>query len=300
MLNYNQYLNNDRFKELLMLSLYETISNEEKMCLHRFQLRRCLVNEGVIDTLSKKGKAVLLKISSTANNIVHFLDKIKTEMYQHLDKILTEGKNKIKEKLSGDKEFIKAIKKHIHVDKNAFIHDVKTCHQVSQFYTAKFRDSIMKSVLTSLHDLFVHKKHILKEALNINVIDNLMKHLHKVPPFAWLDMLHHQGTKGSEGLVKGLSYITHRLGGPEFTLPVISSILGLAFEWVTKGMVKHGLIEAAEIFSLPFVGLVVKTAGNVATFLAVYELCRELSLSEEKYYTEYQLAHQHYNKKAKH
>lgn len=99
-------------------------------------------------------------------------------------------------------------------------------------------------------------------------------------------MLHHKGTAGAEGMVKGLSYITKRLGGPEFTLPVISSILGIAFEWVSKGFVKHGLIDAAEIFSVPFVGLVIKTAGNVATFLACYELCKEISLSVDKWQTQ--------------
>lgn len=296
MTSYIQYLNKENFKEMLMISLYETLSDEDKFCLKRFQLRRCIVNETIIDTLSKKGKEVLLKISSTARDIVHFLDKIKTEMYQHLSKILSESKYKIKDKLSGDKNFIQSVKKLINMDKNAFLHDVKTCHEISVFYTTKFTDSILKSVLSSLHDLFIHQKHdFIKENLNIGIIDRLIKHLHKIPPFAWLDMLHHKGTAGAEGMVKGLSYITHRLGGPEFTLPVISSILGLAFEWNIKGLVKHGIIEAAEIFSIPFVGLVVKTAGNVATFLACYELCREVSENVDNFNKDQELHHRAHN-----
>lgn len=157
MVGYTQYLQKNNFKELLMLSLYESLDEKDKVYLHRFQLRRCLVNEGIVDTLSKRGKAILTKIASSANNIIHFLDKIKTEMFQHLDKILTEGKNKIKAKLQGDKNFINTVKKHINLNRNAFLADVKTCAQVSDFYTSKFRDSIMKSVLDSLHDLFVHK-----------------------------------------------------------------------------------------------------------------------------------------------
>jgi hypothetical protein len=288
----------DNFKEMLMISLYESLSEEDKSILKRFQLRRCLINESIVDTLSKKGKEVLLKIASTAKNILEFLKKIKTELYNHLNIILTEGKNRIKRKLQADQNFVKTVKKHIHLDKNAFIKDIKTCHEVSAFYTDKFRDSILKSVLTSLHNLLINKKHnVVKESLAINVIDNLVKHLHKVPPFAWLDMVHHKGTEGAESIIKGLSYITHRLGGPAFTIPVMASILGLAFEFCMKGMIKHGLIDAAEIFSIPFVGLVVKTAGNVATFLACYELCKEISASIDKFEAE-KLAHKsHHHKK---
>ena len=75
--SYNQYLNKDNFKELLMLSLYEQLTEDEKTHLRRFQVRRSLVNEGIISTLSAKGKQILQKIASTASNIVNFLDNLK-------------------------------------------------------------------------------------------------------------------------------------------------------------------------------------------------------------------------------
>ena len=83
--------------------------------------------------------------------------------------------------------------------------------------------------------------------------------------------------------LKEISINENVLKTPEFKLPVISSLFGIAFEYNVKGLIKHGLIEAAEIFSVPFVGLVVKTAGNVATFLAAYELCREISTDVEHF-----------------
>ena len=111
--SYNQYLNKDNFKELLMLSLYEQLTEDEKTHLRRFQVRRSLVNEGIISTLSAKGKQILQKIASTASNIVNFLDNLKTQLGDHLTKVLTESKDKIKQKLREDKNFLLAVKKEI-------------------------------------------------------------------------------------------------------------------------------------------------------------------------------------------
>lgn len=281
--------------EELMLYCYDNLCQEDKKHLYRLSVRQYVVNESVIDSLSRKGKEVLLKICNSVGDVVNLLDKIKTELHSQLKRVLTDTKNKLKTKLQGDQNFIKVVKNHIHSDRNAFMKDVMTCKNVSDFYTSKFTESIINSVYKSLRNLLVHRKHDvldeIKEALNINMIDSVVQHLHKVPPFTWLDMLHHTGSHGVSHLVHCLSYLTKRLGGPEFKLPVMASILGLAFEYNIKGLIKHGLIEAADIFSIPFVGLVVKTAGNVATFLACYELCRELSASEESF--------QHYDHKLK-
>jgi hypothetical protein len=280
---YGQYLIvEENFKDLLMISLYESLTNEDKLELDKKLLNKYLINENIIKTLSEKGKSILLSLAKTASNIVNFLDNIKAELTKHIKEILTNSKEKIKQKLSANKVFVDSIKKEINVDKNAFLHDVKTCKEVSEFYVSKFQDCIINDVMKALKNLFVHKKHdlevkkMIKEGLDISIIDNLVQHLHKIPPFAWLDMLHHKGTKGAEHLINGLSYITRHLGGPHFTLPVMSSILGIAFEYNIKGLVKHGLLDAADVFTIPFIGLVVKTAGNVATFLACYEVCREL------------------------
>ena len=272
------------YKEELILSLYETLSNLEKIELPKYFLKECLINESVIKTLSEKGKNILQKLANTASNVISFLTNIKKELSKHITDVLTKSKELIKTKLSQDKNFLDAIKKELNADRNAFLHDVKTCKEVSDFYTTKFKECIINNVMETLKK-FLTQKQSIKESLDFNVIDNLVKHLHKIPPYAWLDMLHHSGTHGAEHLVNGLSYITKHLGGPEFKLPVISSLFGIAFEYNIKGLIKHGLIEAAEIFSVPFVGLVIKTAGNVATFLAAYELCREMSTDVEHFNT---------------
>ena len=262
---------------------YKRISMDEEEADSLIINKESLESTLLVKLLDVSCKEILKKIASTSSSIVHFLDNLKSQLGEHLEKVLTETKNKIKEKLKEDKDFLLAVRKEINADRNAFLKDVKTCHEVSIFYTTKFKESILKDVMKSLHNLFLHKKHVLHEGIDISMFDNLIQHLHKIPPFAWLDMLHHQGTNGAHHLINGLSYITKHLGGPSFVLPVIASLLGLAFEWNIKGLIKHGLIEAADIFSVPFIGLVVKTAGNVATFLACYELCREISASNDSF-----------------
>lgn len=241
-----------------------------------------LIKENVISAITATGKNILKKIAEKTKSLIDFINNIKTQLITHIDDILKNTKHKIKEKLKVDNNFISVVKKHISVDKNAFIKDVNTCKDVSDFYITKFNQSIVGEVMKALHNTFKTSESFVMESLDINVIEHLISHLHKLPPFAWLDMLHHKGTKGAEHIINGLSYITTKLGGPQFTLPVISSILGIAFEYNIKGLIKHGILHGAEIFSIPFVSLIIKTAGNVATFLAVHELCRELLMTDDE------------------
>lgn len=286
---YNEYLESrNNFDDLLRVHLYECLSENDKFILRKIDYKRVLINEGFVNTISNHGKEILKKLADRYNNIKSFLENIRLELSRHITEVLTTTKNKLKEKLKVNTVIIDSIKKEVNSDKNAFLHDMKTCQQVSEFYTSKFKDSIINNVMDSLHKLFLRKEKtikecVLNEGLDLHIIDNLIKHIHKIPPFAWLDMLHHKGTEGAEHLINGLSYITKHLGGPEFKLPVISSLLGLVFEYNIKGFIKHGLIEAAEIFTLPFVSIVIKTAGNIASFLALHELCKEIIASVEEH-----------------
>jgi len=80
------------------------------------------------------------------------------------------------------------------------------------------------------------------------------------------------GTQGSEVIIQQLSIVTKKLGGPEFVLPIIAIILGIAFEYNIKGLAKHGLLEIVALYSIPFVAPIIKTVGLVATMIAAYEL----------------------------
>ncbi len=39
-----------------------------------------------------------------------------------------------------------------------------------------------------------------------------------------------------------------------------------------KGLAKHGLLEIIEFLTIPFVGIIIKSIGFIATFIAAYEV----------------------------
>ena len=97
--SYSQHNKKDNFEELLMLSLYETLSIEDKIHLQRFHVRKYLVNEGIISTLTTKGKEILKKIVDRCSDITNLLSHIKNELKVNLSKVLKEGSVNIKNKL---------------------------------------------------------------------------------------------------------------------------------------------------------------------------------------------------------
>jgi hypothetical protein len=104
------------------------------------------------------------------------------------------------------------------------------------------------------------------------MLDKLVHGLNSIPPFSWIDKLQKIGEKGANFIIKQLAFITEKLGGPYFDLPIIAVLLGIAFEYNMKGLAKSGLLDVVGMFSVPFVAPVIKMVGFVATMIAAYEL----------------------------
>jgi hypothetical protein len=147
----------------------------------------------------------------------------------------------------------------------------------------------MTSFLTSEDESssVVEKLQIINES---NMISKFVDGLSHIPPFSWLHQVQHMGEKGAQSVIKGLSFITQKAGGPEIVLPVISAILGIAFEYNVKGLIKGGLIDMIEAYAIPFIGVIVKVIGYIATFIAVVDLIDEVtgsnSMGEESLVSE--------------
>jgi hypothetical protein len=111
----------------------------------------------------------------------------------------------------------------------------------------------------------------MKESLVMgkNVISSLIHGIEKVPPFSWLGKVKEMAEKGVNNIVAALSYFTQQLGGPKFEIPVIASLLAIAFEYNVKGLAKHGLLEVIGLATLPAIAILIKTIAYVATFIAV-------------------------------
>lgn len=233
----------------------------------------------VAKDISQTSKDALQKVVDAAEKASDFIRKIKEYLHKQINIILTQSKDKLKSKLKSNKKLLDEIKNKINADKSAFIGDVKTLKDVVKFYKTNFLDSLLTSISNSLSsfltkddkDLSISEKiEYIKEGSNM--ISKLVHGINNIPPFNWIDDLQKIGTKGSELIIKNLSFITKKLGGPEFILPTIAVILGIAFGYNVEGLIKHGIIDVISFFSIPFITPVIKMVGFIATMIATYEL----------------------------
>lgn len=256
-----------------------------------FSLNDYLINENFFDKLKNRydkaasvvknipdnAKQALNTIIDAAKTSVDFVKNLVNQLNNFIKKVLTETSEKIKNKLKLDQNFINQIKSINSKNKKGIITDLKTCKDVLLFYNNKL-SNILSSKLTTAFtqvvtsdDLPIEEKLIyIKESLKMgkNVISSLIHGIEKVPPFSWLTKVKEMTEKGVNNIVGALSYFTQQLGGPKFTLPVIASLLGIAFEYNIKGLAKYGLLDIIGLATIPYVALLIKIIAYIATFTA--------------------------------
>ena len=222
---------------------------------------------------SDKAKDTLKKALDIAKNATDFIVKIKDALVKYIKTILSDTKNKIQSKLQSDNKFTGKVKELAKSSTEELKKDLQTAKEVIGFYTTKMTDSLLGKVEGGMKEVLVGSHQPVVESLllegNNNVIAKLFHGLETIPPFNWLHNVAHLGEKGANSILGALSKFTHNLGGPEFTLPVIATLIGIAFEYNIKGLAKSGLIDIVAFFSIPFVAVVIKILGWVATFMAV-------------------------------
>jgi hypothetical protein len=244
-----------------------------------------------ISSLSKNAKIALGKIVDASKVATDFVMKVRQFLLSNIENMMTSVKDNIKSKLKGDKKLIDKIKEIYELDKNEFLKEIKICKEVVTFYTSLFKNKLVDSITNGLTNFLTkndeenaensisvsEKLEYLNES---NMIDKLVDGLNHMPPFSWLHKVQHIGESGAKNAIKVLSNATQKLGGPEIVVPTIATIIGIAFEYNVKGLVKHGLLDMVGTFSIPFVGYVIKLVGYTATFIAVVELIRHITKQE--------------------
>jgi hypothetical protein len=100
-----------------------------------------------------------------------------------------------------------------------------------------------------------------------NVIATLVHKVEAVPPFSWLHKVAQAGEAGAAAIVKAISEVTQKLGGPAFELPVIVLLVGIVIEQMVKGQAGHWLIDLAG--SATPLGYAIKGVKTVAFFVAL-------------------------------
>lgn len=227
----------------------------------------------VVSNLSDNAKTALNTLVSKAKDILSFITEIKNIIIKYFKDISTNTVNKIKDKLLKDVNFVNKTKELFNAEKNEFINDLKTAKNVTLFYKDKFLNILLEKIdkvlkdLLNKEDLPVSESLLLNEG-NDNVISKLLSNISHIPPFSWLHDVAHAGEKGATFIINKLSTLTANLGGESFELPIIATLLGIAFEYNIKGLIKGGLLNVVATYSIPFIGVIVTVLGIMATFLA--------------------------------
>ena len=293
---FSEYLDeSDNFEIKMREALYLALPIEDKEYLSINELNEYNINESFIDRINARGKKVLDTIISISKNITDFLSKIKEDLTKYLSTYFTGARNNIKKKLLKDKKIEDLIKEKLSADRVAFIKDLKTCKNVFNFYTNDFFGGFINNIVHSLRSHFLSKsvtESLVNEGLNVEAVDKVVISVTENPPFSWLTGIHEIASKGVDKLIALLSWITTKLGGPSFVLPVMASIIGLYLEHGTESLITVGIIKAIEFFAIPFVALIIEFISHVALILTIYELCVEISSSINKF----EERHKHHHK----
>jgi F0F1-type ATP synthase membrane subunit b/b' len=271
-------------RELLISELYnpiEYIINEN--FFDKLKTRFDKAKE-VSKEMSDKAKSALEKIVDASKKATDFVIKIKEFLVQQISNILGSVKDKLKSKFKADTKLMSKIKEVANAEKNALVSELKICKDVVQFYTKEFKDKFVSQISSALTNFLSSEDNsepkVSESLINeANMIGKLVDGLSHIPPFSWLHQVQHMGEKGAQHAISVISNITKNLGGPEIFLPVIAAVLGIAFEYNVKGLVKHGLLHVIETYAIPFIGIIVKLLGYIATFIAVVDLFDEITSS---------------------
>jgi hypothetical protein len=310
--SYNQFIlesneNNDDLFYSLVEEFWKSdlLGLEEKMILEKevFNPISYLIQENFYDKLknrfnkakqvatdlTKRSKDSLEKIVDAAKTAMDFINKVKEFLSEQIKLILTNTKDKIKNKLKINKKFLSETKSKLSSDRSAFLGELEMLKDVVNFYQTKLYVSLEKQIVNAMTKFLTsedkevpisEKIQIIKEGNNM--IDKLVHGLNSIPPFSWIDKLQKIGEKGANFIIEQLSFITEKLGGPSFILPITSVLIGIAFEYNVKGLIKNGLLDVVSMLSLPFVTPIIKMVGFIATMIASYELIVAISRGYEE------------------
>jgi hypothetical protein len=228
----------------------------------------------VSDEMPEESEGILKKIVRKAGEAVNFVGKLLKSAKEWITEQFKAVKEKVMGKLKGNSDFAEKVKGVFSENENGFIKDLKTGAKVLDFYSGNVISSLLKKMKEALSSLFSkdYEEVAIPESFDFesidegkNVLSTLIHAIEKVAPFSWLHKLAQAGEKGANKIIEALSWVTNKLGGPKFALPVIAVLIGIAFEYNIKGSIKHGLLH---VLGGAFTGGLLYFISYVATFVA--------------------------------
>ena len=267
----------DRYKD-------ESIKEEIKQYLSNSELlNEGFLNEGFFDklkerfpkaaevskALSDKAEAAMSKILQSVKDAVSFVKKIGQGIKEFFMSVVEKGKKFFEDNIAHGKLKDK-IEELTSTNKEGLVADLKTSKEVIDFYRKSFMGKLLGSTEKNMTEFMTNEQEPIAESMvneGKNVIATLVHGVEKIPPFSWLHKVAQAGEAGAAALVKAISGVTEKLGGPAFELPVIVLLVGIVIEQMVKGSAGHWLIDLAG--SATPLGLAIKGIKTVAFFVAL-------------------------------
>lgn len=223
----------------------------------------------VSKALSDKAEAALGKIIKGVKDAVSFVKKIGQSIKEFFMAVVEKGKKFFTEQIKGGKLKDK-IEELTETNKEGLIKDLKTSKEVINFYRKDFMGKLLGSADKNMTEFLNKEQEPIAEAMmneGKNVIATLVHGIESIPPFSWLYQVARAGEAGAAAIIKQISNVTQKLGGPAFELPVIVLLVGIVIEQLVKGSAGHWLIDLAG--STTPLGIAIKGVKTVAFFVAL-------------------------------
>jgi len=219
--------------------------------------------------LSDKAEAAMSKIIQGVKDAVSFVKKIGEAIKEFFLSVVEKGKAFFIEQIQSGKlkEKIDELTK---TKKEGLIVDLKTAKNVINFYRKEFMGKLLGTTEKNMTDMLSKEQEPVAESVvneGKNVIATLVHKVEAIPPFSWLHKVAQAGETGAAAIVKAISEVTQKLGGPAFELPVIVLLIGIVIEQIVKGDAAHWLMDLAG--STTPLGLAIKGVKTLAFFVAL-------------------------------
>jgi hypothetical protein len=268
---FNKLLTNYKVDESIKLEISKYISDNQ------------ILNEGFFDKLkerfpkaaevskklSDKAESVLNSILQKAKDAISFVKKIGEGIKELFISVINTSKEYFNEQIKGGK-LKQKIEEVAKTKKEGLKNDIQEIKKVLNFYRKDFLSVVLSSTEKNMADFLSKEQEPITESMILekgNVIATLVHGVEKIPPFSWLHKLSKAGAAGASQFVKLLSDATNQMGGPSFTLPVITLIVGVVLEQIVKINAGGWLITLAGA-TTPL-GMAISGMKMVAAFIAL-------------------------------
>lgn len=219
--------------------------------------------------LSDKAEGILNGILQKVKDAISFVKKIGEGIKEMFNSVIEKSKTIFNESIKSGKLKSK-VDELAKTKKEGLITDLKKIKEVNSFYKNNFMPKLLGSTEKNMTEFLNKEQEPVEESVineGKNVISTLVHKIESIPPFSWLHSIAKAGEAGVAALLKQISNLTQKLGGPAFELPVIALLIGIVIENIVKGSAGGWLVAIAGP-TTPF-GLAITGIKMVASFIAL-------------------------------